>query len=87
MMIPIVGFQIVTSNFFQSIGKAELAIVLSLSRQVLFIIPFLFVLPQFFSLTGVWAAQPAADLLAAVVTAVTLTLFYRKSPLFNSQLQ
>ena len=85
MMIPVVGFQIVTSNFFQSIGKAELAIVLSLSRQVLFIIPFLIFMPKFFSLSGVWAAQPAADLLAAVVTAVTLNLFYRKSPLFNSK--
>lgn len=85
MMIPVVGFQIVTSNFFQAIGKAELAIVLSLSRQVLFIIPFLLVLPRFFSLTGVWTAQPAADLLAAAVTAVILIAFYRKSSFFNSK--
>ena len=78
MMIPVVGFQIVTSNFFQAIGRAELAIVLSLSRQVLFIIPLLLVLPHYFALTGVWSAQPVADFLAAAVTALALNLFYRK---------
>lgn len=78
LLFFVVGFQIVTSNFFQSIGKANLAIVLSLSRQVLFLIPAILILPHFFALNGVWAAVPLSDLLAALVTVITLVLFYRK---------
>ncbi len=71
-MFPIVGFQMVTSNLFQSIGKARVSIYLSLSRQVLLLIPALFVLSHLFGLNGVWAAMPASDLAASVLTFAVL---------------
>lgn len=76
LAFPVVGFQIVTSNFFQSIGKAKIAIFLSLSRQLLFLIPFIVYLPTQFNLTGVWIAQPAADIFASLVTGAILFWFY-----------
>ncbi|MGL4370142.1 MAG: MATE family efflux transporter [Spirochaetota bacterium] len=69
LMFPIVGFQMVTSNYFQSIGQAKVSIFLSLSRQVIFLIPLLLILPHFFGLKGVWAAMPAADFSASILTA------------------
>jgi Na+-driven multidrug efflux pump len=68
VLFPFIGFQMVTSSFFQSIGKARIAIFLTLSRQVLFLIPFLIVLPLIWSLNGVWFAGPASDFTATVVT-------------------
>ncbi|MDE6556669.1 MAG: MATE family efflux transporter [Duncaniella sp.] len=67
-----VGFQIVTTNYFQSIGRASIAIVLSLSRQVIFLIPLLLILPSRYGLNGVWASFPIADLMATLVTAVLI---------------
>jgi putative MATE family efflux protein len=75
---PIVGFQMVTSSFFQAIGKPRISIILALSRQVLLLIPFLIFLPFFWSLTGVWIATPAADITASIVT-----FFLLKSQLRN----
>ena len=77
-MMLITGFQVVTSNFFQSINRAKISIFLSLSRQIIFLIPFIAVLPLLFGLNGAWCAMPAADLLAAGVTAVILQRFFRK---------
>lgn len=65
----VVGFQIVTSNFFQSIGLAVQSIILSLSRQVIFLIPLLIVLPDAFGLRGIWLSFPISDILATLVTA------------------
>jgi Na+-driven multidrug efflux pump len=79
LLFPVVGFQMVTSSFFQSIGKARVSIVLSLSRQVLFLIPFLIVLPLFWGLKGVWAAGPSSDFMAVVVTFFVLKAQMRKS--------
>jgi Na+-driven multidrug efflux pump len=78
IVFPLVGFQIVTSNFFQSIGKAKIAIFLSLTRQMLFLAPLILWLPTKLSLTGVWAAQPISDFLTFIVTATTLIAFYAK---------
>jgi len=75
----VVGFQITVSSFFQYIGKAKTAIFLSLSRQVLFLIPLLLILPLFYGLDGVWVALPASDLLATIIT--TFILFYYKNKL------
>jgi Na+-driven multidrug efflux pump len=75
---PVVGFQIVTSSLFQSIGQARIAIFLSLSRQVVMLIPSLFIMPGFFGLNGVWAAIPASDLLATVLTYIVLKIQVRK---------
>lgn len=75
MFFPIIGFQMVTSNFFQSIGMARKAIILSLSRQVLILIPCLFILPLFFDSFGVWISMPISDLAASVLAA---TFLYRQ---------
>jgi putative MATE family efflux protein len=71
-MLPIVGFQVVSANYFQAVGKAKISIFLSLSRQVIFLIPLLLMLPRLLKLHGVWMAGPASDFLASVVTAVFL---------------
>ena len=72
-MLPVVGFQVVSANFFQAIGKAKAALTLSLLRQVIVLIPLLLILPRLMGLDGVWAAGPIADGVACVVTAVVLT--------------
>lgn len=77
-LFPVVGSMIVVTNFFQSIGKAQISIFLSLTRQFLFLIPCLLVLPHFFGLTGAWAAMPVSDGLATIVAIVTLLYFIRK---------
>lgn len=79
MFFPIVGFQMVTSNFFQSIGMPGKAIFMSLARQVLFLLPLLFVFPSFLGVKGVWYSMPAADLLASIIAAYMLMAQYRKS--------
>ena len=68
----IVGWQIVVSAYFQAIGLVAVASFLSLSRQMLFLIPCLLLLPRWFGLDGVWYSLPAADMAATVVTAVIL---------------
>ncbi len=72
LMFYIVGFQMVTSNFFQSIGKAKISIFLSVSRQVLFLIPALLILPHFFGLNGVWLGSPTADITSSILTFIVL---------------
>jgi len=72
LMFPIVGFQMVTSSFFQSIGRAKLSICLSLSRQIGFLLPALFILPRLFGLTGVWAAMPVSDFMASMLAFLIL---------------
>ena len=69
---PIVGIGMVASNFFQSIGMAGKAIFLSLSRQVLFLIPCLVVVPLFFDIKGVWMALPISDAISSVVSVVLI---------------
>lgn len=78
MLFPIVGFQIVTSNFFQYIGKPRKAILLSMTRQMLFLVPLLIVLPQHFGVLGVWCAMPIADTVAALLAGVLLYFQIRK---------
>lgn len=73
-----VGFQIVATNFFQSLGMAGKAVFLSLTRQIIFMIPLLFLLPPRFGLDGVWAAFPVSDLLSTVVAALMLWALIRK---------
>lgn len=67
-----VGFQIVATNFFQSLGMAGKAVFLSLTRQIIFMIPLLFILPPIFGLDGVWSTYPICDLVSAVVAAAML---------------
>ncbi|MBR1595872.1 MAG: MATE family efflux transporter [Phocaeicola sp.] len=72
IVFPIVGFQMVTSNFFQSIGMAKKAIFLSLTRQLLFLLPCLIILPRFFQTDGVWWSMPVSDLLASIIAGIML---------------
>jgi Na+-driven multidrug efflux pump len=69
MAFAVIGFQIVTGQFFQAIGKAKNAIFLSLSRQAVFLLPALVVGAHFWGLTGVFASMPVSDFLAAAVAA------------------
>ena len=72
LLFPIIGFQAVTTNFFQCIGRVRISIFLSLSRQLLFLLPLLLVLPKFWGLDGVWGSLPTSDLISSVVTAAVL---------------
>jgi putative MATE family efflux protein len=74
---PLVGFQIVATNFFQSIGMAGKSIFLSLTRQVLFLIPLLYFFPHYWGVDGVWLSMPTADAISAVVTAIWIILQIR----------
>jgi putative MATE family efflux protein len=78
LVFPFTGVQIVVSAFFQSIGKAYKTIFLSLTRQVLFLIPLLMILPRYFGIAGVWASMPASDFIAFAVCAAVLYLEIRK---------
>ena len=77
-MFPIVGYQMVVTNFFQCIGKVKVSIFLSLSRQLIFLLPMLWLLPHLFQLNGVWFSMPASDLLASLVTAWIMARYMRK---------
>lgn len=72
IMFPVIGFQMVTANFFQSIGMAPKAILLSLTRQLLFLVPFLLIMPGYFGSDGVWMSMPMADCLASILAAFML---------------
>ena len=73
-----VGYQIVATNFFQSLGMAGKSIFLSLTRQILFMIPLLYILPPMIGLDGVWSAYPISDCIATVVSGVLLWNQIRK---------
>lgn len=78
LMFPIIGGQMVITNFFQCIGKVKISIFLSLSRQLLFLLPLLAVLPHFYNIEGVWASLPMSDLAAAIVTAYIMVAYMKK---------
>ena len=70
MMFPLVGFQIVVGGFFQYIGKAQLAIITSLTRQLLFLLPLLWWLPRSMGATGVWISMPIADFFSVILALI-----------------
>lgn len=72
MFFPIVGFQIVSSIYFQAVGKPKLSFFISVSRQILVLIPCLFLLSSIWELQGVWFATPASDFIATIVTFVLI---------------
>lgn len=76
-MFPLVASSMVIGNFFQSIGKPRQAIFLSLSRQLIFLIPCLWLLPIFFGIAGVWSSFIVADALASIVSMILLINFIR----------
>ena len=77
-VFPIVGFQMVASNFFLSIGLSRKAIFLSLTRQLLFLVPCLIILPPLWGTFGVWVSIPIADTTATIVTAIVLVRQFKQ---------
>ena len=77
IMMPLVGFQVVSTGYFLAVGKPRKSMLVSLSRQILFLIPAVLILPNFFGLNGVWAAIPTADLSSSLLTGVLLYLELR----------
>ena len=75
---PIVGVQLIGAAYYQAIGKALPALLLSLTRQGFFFIPLVYILPSFLGINGVWLAFPIAELLAAIVTGCFLAYELRK---------
>ncbi|MEL4306027.1 MATE family efflux transporter [Methanococcoides sp. LMO-2] len=84
LAVPFVGFQIVGASIYQTLGKARPAFFLSISRQVLFLIPLVLILPQFFQLYGVWIAFPISDGLSFLVTFVMLAKEYSAFKAINA---
>ena len=76
-LLWMIGFQIVSTNFFQSIGQAGKSIFLSLTRQVIFLIPLLLILPSRYGLDGIWTSFPVSDALATAVTLVMVIYQFR----------
>lgn len=82
-MFPFIGIQMVITNFFQCIGKVKISIFLSLSRQLLFLLPLLIILPYIFKINGVWAAMPLSDLIAVIVAVIVMTRYISKQKKSN----
>lgn len=78
LLNPLVGFQIVTGNFFQSIGLAGRSIFMSMSRQLLFLVPFLLTFPSIWGTNGVWISITAADGISIITAAILLCQFFHK---------
>jgi Na+-driven multidrug efflux pump len=78
MLLPLMGLQVLGSGFFMASGKPLKSLVLGLSRQCLFLIPLIYILPLFWKLDGVWNAQPVADGLSFVLTGILLLREMRK---------
>ena len=78
LVFPIVGFQMVAGNFFQSIAQPGKSIFLSLSRQLLFLIPFIIIFPHFWGIDGVWVSLPASDLVSSIIAAILLGQYFKR---------
>ena len=74
LVFPLIGFQMVTGNFFQSIGKPIRSIIMSLSRQLIILIPCLIIMPKYFGINGVWYSMPVADGLSVILALSFLLL-------------
>ena len=75
---PIVGFQMIATNFFQSLGMVNKSIILSLARQILFLLPLLYILPLWIESDGVWASFPIADTVSTILTVIMLGKLFKK---------
>ena len=87
LIFPLIGSQMVTGNFFQSIGMPGKSILMSLSRQLLLLIPFLIILPRYYGINGVWYSMPASDALSVILGFSMLIPQIRKLKLETSQNQ
>ncbi|MBR0175006.1 MAG: MATE family efflux transporter [Bacteroidales bacterium] len=78
IMFPIIGFQIISTNLFQCLGMVKKSVFLSLSRQLIFLLPALYLLPLAFGIEGVWLSYPASDLLAFTCTVILIIRLIRQ---------
>ena len=78
LAFPIVGLQMIGTNFFQSLGMVNKSIILSLSRQILFLLPLLYILPRYIGSDGVWASFPISDVISTVLTVYLLGRLFKK---------
>ena len=78
LAFPIVGLQMIGTNFFQSLGMVNKSIILSLSRQILFLLPLLYILPRYIGSDGVWASFPISDVISTVLTVYMLGRLFKK---------
>ncbi len=78
LMLPMLGFMIIAASYFQAVKKAKFAIILTLLRQVIILIPLLLILPQFFRIDGVWVATPIADGITSILAIIFLMMELRK---------
>ena len=77
-MFPIVGLQMIGTNFFQSLGLVKKSILLSLSRQLLMLLPALYLLPMWIGTDGVWLSFPVSDFLSTILTVILLRRLFKK---------
>ena len=77
-MFPVIGAQIVIGNFFQNIGMAKTSLFMSLTRQLIFLLPGLLLFPTIWGLDGVWMSLPVSDLLAFLTAVAALWWYIRK---------
>ncbi len=75
---PIVGLQMIGTNFFQSLGLVKKSIILSLSRQMLVLLPMLYILPMYIGTDGVWLSFPISDLVSTILTLILLRRLFKK---------
>lgn len=85
LALPIVGFQVVASNFFQSVGKAKLAMFATLFRQVIMLIPLIYIFPGFWGINGIWLAFPVADSMSAIAVSIMLIREWNRLNLLENE--
>lgn len=85
LFLPVIGFQIVSASYFQAVGRARLATFLTLSRQLIILIPAVIILPRFFGLTGILYAAPLADILSSVITGIWLSVELKRLNLIEEE--
>ena len=78
IMFPIVGLQMIGTNFFQSLGMVKKSVILSLSRQILFLLPLIYFLPKWIGTDGVWLSFPISDIISTVLTIIFLSNTFKK---------
>ena len=84
LALPIVGFQVVASNFFQSVGKAKIAMFATLFRRVIMLIPLILIFPGYWGINGIWLAFPVADTMSAMAVSLFLIQEWKKLNLFEN---
>lgn len=80
LALPLVGFQVVASHFFQAIGKAKLSMFATLFRQVIGLIPLLYILPGYWGIDGIWFSYPIADTMSAMLVSLLLIREWKRLP-------